>query len=97
MGRITLAEWRKEGLERFGDRWSLWKFKCVRCGHIQTGIDFKELALSPEEIERVVFFSCIGRMKKGIGCDWTLGGLLTIHSVEVIDPDGKVTPVFEFA
>lgn len=31
------------------------------------------------------------------GCDWTLGGLLTIHTLEVETDDGNVHPSFEVA
>lgn len=29
------------------------------------------------------------------GCDWTLGGIFKIHTVEVILPDGSKQPAFE--
>lgn len=29
------------------------------------------------------------------GCDWTLGGLFRLHTLEVIDADGKPQPIFE--
>jgi hypothetical protein len=28
------------------------------------------------------------------GCDWTLGGLFTIHELIVVDEDGKDNPLF---
>lgn len=31
------------------------------------------------------------------GCDWTLGGLLRIHKLEVINADGEPHPMFETA
>lgn len=31
------------------------------------------------------------------GCDWTLGGLFRIHTLEVIYPDGVARPTFELA
>jgi len=31
------------------------------------------------------------------GCDWTLGGLFRIHTLEVIDAEGKPHPMFEVA
>lgn len=31
------------------------------------------------------------------GCDWTLGGLFTIHKLEVVTPDGRHHPSFELA
>lgn len=31
------------------------------------------------------------------GCDWTLGGLFSLHKLEVTTADGKVQPSFEIA
>lgn len=31
------------------------------------------------------------------GCNWTLGGLFKIHTLEVTTPDGAVHPIFEIA
>jgi hypothetical protein len=64
------------------------------------------------EVNSVLGFSCIGRFTgkgdEGIGaknhgetwtngCNWTLGGLLQIHTSEVVFEDGGARPVFEFA
>lgn len=64
------------------------------------------------EVNKYLGFSCIGRFTnagdKGIaaknagkpwdkGCNWTLGGLLHIHELEVILPDGSKQPAFEIA
>jgi hypothetical protein len=91
MKKLTKQDWQKLGTELFGDRWSKWKFQCVKCGHIQSGEDFKALGMEPNEIQKYIGFSCIGRFNKKVGCDWTLGGLFTIHTAEV---DGQ--PIFEF-
>jgi hypothetical protein len=57
-----------------------------------------------EDAERYEGFSCIGRNTNagphrdghdGIGCDWTLGGLLTLHTLEVIAEDGTKHMRFE--
>lgn len=37
------------------------------------------------------------RRRKVRGCDWTLGGLLSIHRLEVIGDNGKAQPSFEIA
>ena len=90
----TSEEWRQQGLELFGPEKKKWRFKCVRCGHIQTPQDFIDINQDPNGL---VFFSCIGRFKKGVGCDWTLGGLFQLHKKEVIAEDGgKAIPVFLF-
>lgn len=31
------------------------------------------------------------------GCNWTLGGLLRVHQLEIIDQEGKPHPMFEVA
>lgn len=64
-----------------------------------------------ESIEGFLGFSCIGRWtnageykkkkskkasKTTIGCNWTLGGLFTIHKVEIL-MDQKLRPCFELA
>jgi hypothetical protein len=64
------------------------------------------------EANRVLGFSCIGRFTgqgdEGIaavnagkpwdkGCNWTLGGLLQTHSVELLDDAGKKFPHFDLA
>lgn len=91
--QIDVKDWVAEGEALFGKNRDDWKFKCVQCGNVQTAKDFREIGLDPE---KYVFFSCIGRWKKGVGCDWTLGGLFKIHKLEVM-VDGKPTPAFEFA
>lgn len=66
----------------------------------------------PDALLSVLGYSCIGRFTgkddEGIaakgrgekwdkGCNWTLGGLFQIHTLEVIDENGKCVPHFEFA
>jgi hypothetical protein len=92
-----LADWRDEAARLFGPKGRDWKFKCVRCGNIQSGADFIAAGMTPEEAQSRAHFSCIGRWVKGVGCDWTLGGLFTIHEVEVLTDDGDIVPVFDFA
>lgn len=75
-------------------------FICPACGTVQSGRDLMKATGKPfAEIERHLGFSCIGRFtgagpvekKRGgqRGCDWTLGGLLRIHSLEVVDGDER--------
>lgn len=80
-------------------------FVCVVCGTVQSMASLvlagaKDLA----QAERLVGFSCEGRLRGAgpwrpdhsgpttRGCDWTLGGLLSIHTLEV---DGQ--PSFQIA
>lgn len=84
-------------------------FRCVCCGTIQSGASLIRAGAGAtfEEVEKWVGFSCVGRFtgagprKKGAppgrGCDWTLGGLFTIHKLEIMTPDGKACALFELA
>lgn len=94
MVQMKIEDWKAEGARRFGKETKDWKFKCIQCGNVQSMRDFEGLVENPDEF---VFFSCLGRVKKGIGCDWTLGGLFQIHKLEVIDSEGRAHPTFEFA
>lgn len=105
--RVTLAEWQAEGKRRFGEKVRNWKFICPACLTVQSGQDFIDTGMEKERIGTVLGFSCIGRYRgapaAGLskcarnGCDWTLGGLLQIHSLEVVTESGKAVPTFEFA
>lgn len=83
--------------------------KCPICGTIQSMADLiaAGAGASEEEVEKYMGFSCVGRFKgadghqrgmpPGNGCDWTLGGLFSLHKLEVVTPDGKRHPTFEMA
>jgi len=90
---VTLDEWKKEGKELFGEDVKNWVFQCPNCKGKQTYQDFEGLTTDPQD---VFYYSCIGRFKQGVGCNWTLGGLFQIHEKEVIGEDGKPVPVMEF-
>lgn len=84
-------------------------FRCVVCGTIQSGASLIRAGVGKnfDEVEKCLGFSCVGRFtnagphKKsaapGRGCDWTLGGLFTIHKLEILTPDGKAHALFELA
>lgn len=93
MSVMSPEEWECLGKKLYGDDKSKWRFRCVKCGHVQTAQDFRDIGVDPNG---VLYFSCIGRWLKDVGCDWTLGGLLTIHEREITD-GVKSTPVFLFA
>lgn len=61
-------------------------FKCVRCGNIQSAASLFKY-MSPDKALSNVYFCCEGRFTKERGCDWTLGGLLKIHKMEVLTED----------
>ena len=97
MRELTIEDWMAEGEKLFGKDIKEWQFVCPRCKTIQSGQDLLDAGVKKEKIDSYVAFSCIGRFNKGeTGCDWTLGGLFTIHKTEIIIGDKK-RPVFEFA
>ena len=65
-----------------------------------------------DDVHGYIGYSCIGRFtgqrdagisaknrgeKWDQGCNWTLGGLLHCHELEVVLPDGSRRPTFELA
>jgi len=83
-------------------------FRCPMCGTIQsmTSLIRAGAGRTAEEVERYVGFSCVGRWtgagsprpeNQGKGCNWTLGGLLQLHRLEVVTEDGTAHPWFEVA
>lgn len=84
-------------------------FKCPVCGTLQSATDLIKAGVGStfEEVETSLAFSCVGRFtnagphKKdeppGRGCDWTLGGFLHAHTLEVVTLDGKHHAHFEVA
>jgi hypothetical protein len=81
---------------------------CPMCGTIQSGADLIAAGAGADfdAVEKYLGFSCVGRFtgaesprKKPDGepCNWTLGGLFTLHKLEVVTPDGNRHPRFELA
>lgn len=94
---LTRVDWLAEAKRLFPGKTSKdWRCTCPSCGESQSMAEFVEAGMTQEEAQSRSFFSCIGRWVKGRGCDWTLGGLFTIHSTEVLDEEGVAHPVFEF-
>ena len=81
--------------------------KCPMCGTIQNAQDLINAGAgkSFDDVEKYLGFSCVGRWTHGkspsetkgqqIGCNWTLGGLFHMHTLEVVTPDGQKHPQFE--
>jgi hypothetical protein len=96
---LTLAEWndtcRAQGVPRLHV-----SLKCCMCGTVQCMADFIAAGLDEEAAGRQLGFSCIGRhtgagahergAAPGNGCNWTLGGLFRLHTLEVITENGTV-------
>lgn len=82
--------------------------RCPMCETLQSARDLIAAGAGGdlEAVGRYLGFSCIGRftgapsprkVPDGKPCNWTLGGLLRTHTLEVITPDGKAHPHFELA
>jgi hypothetical protein len=83
--------------------------KCSMCGTVQSATDLIKAGAGKDfdDVEGFLGFSCVGRFtnagplekgaKPGKGCDWTLGGLFSLHKLEVVTEDGKHHPRFELA
>jgi len=99
MRTMTQEAWHARGTELYGENPNHWKFRCPACGHVQSmqGMLDRNPDLKPGDIEGRVYFSCEGRLTEGVGCDWSLGGLLKMHALEVFDADGVKHNIFEFA
>ena len=72
-------------------------FCCPACKTLQSAQDLIDAGAGKNvaEVEKYLAFSCIGRFTKDKGCDWTLGGLFKIHTLEIITEEGKRRPCFE--
>lgn len=97
MNTIKLDDFIAEAEKRFGTDRTKWKFICPRCKTPQSGQDLVDAGVKKECVNDYLGFSCIGRWTKDKGCDWTLGGLFKIHTLEIEDHDGKMHPYFELA
>ncbi len=106
MRRITLEEFTKEATRLYGKDRKKWKFICPICGTEQSAEDLVNAGVSKDEVNKYIGFSCIGRwLNSGpydknnpkVGCDWTLGGLFSVHKLEIIDYKGDSHPRFELA
>ena len=98
MRTIEYKDWCNRGKELYGKGVD-WKFRCPACGHIQSvrSIEKNTPTITREKIESMVHFSCEGRINKNFGCDWTLGGLLRMHELEIKMEDGAMRMAFAFA
>lgn len=91
---ITVAEFHAE-LAAQGVGHRDYAFKCVSCGTVQSMNSLVAAGVPKDKVDRYVAFSCEGRWNSERGCDWTLGGLFTIHKLEVVTEDGERHPRFE--
>lgn len=107
MQQMTLDEY-KAAVKAQGVETEHIAVKCPRCETIQSGADLiaAGAGLDFDDVERYLAFSCVGRftgagsprvVPDGKPCNWTLGGLFSLHKLEVVTPDGKTHPRFEVA
>lgn len=109
MKTYTQAEWhqrmRDQGVAELTDV----AFVCVACGTVQSMRDFVACGRTAEQAQTQIGFSCVGRWTNAgpppaqpiegntKGCNWSLGGLFSIHTVEVVLEDGNTHPAFDLA
>lgn len=106
MKTMTLAEFhaalRAQGVKSRSDL----AVVCPMCKTVQSARDFIAAGAGGdfEAVEHYLGFSCFGRFTgagspraeaDGKPCDWTLGGFLHAHTLEVVVPDGMHFPTFE--
>ena len=84
--------------------------KCPMCRTVQSRALLKREGCPDEEVEGQIGFSCVGRWngagppprkddqgpRDRPGCNWPLGGLFSVHELEV-EKDGVSHPMFEIA
>ncbi|MBL4837629.1 MAG: hypothetical protein JKY34_08620 [Kordiimonadaceae bacterium] len=92
--QVNLDAFRGRATELYGSDPKGWKFACPRCHTPQSALDWDAESIDREVIEKQIGFSCIGRQIKDKGCNWTLGGLLQLHDIEIVDGDGNTHPHF---
>ena len=107
MNTMTVAEYnaalRAQGVPRVD-----LAVKCPMCHTVQSAADLiaADAGADFEAVETYLAFSCVGRFTgagaprqqpDGQPCNWSLGGLLSLHQLEVVTPDGKQHPSFEVA
>lgn len=106
MKRITLAELHALVKAQQVPRREDIAMVCPMCRTVQTAQDLIDAGAGADfdAVEKYLGFSCVGRFTgaptprqeaDGTPCDWTLGGLFQLHELEVIAPDGSVSPLFE--
>lgn len=103
--KITHAEF-LERLEKQGVESKHYAFVCPICKTVQSPAVFDRIGVARDTIYKYVGFSCIGRFTKAgpafmqdpakqVGCDWTLGGLLQLHELEVETENGELHMHFQ--
>lgn len=99
---MTFEEWSADGLRRFGEDRSTWRFVCPACGHVAPASAWAEV----DAPDGAFGFACVGRWIEGSSqafsgepgpCTYTGGGLFQYNPIKVTFPDGDTTTFFDFA
>ncbi len=108
MRTITVEQFREELRAQGVSPHLHFAFRCPICKTIQSAQSLVSAGAGRDfgEVEGFLGFSCVGRFTgrrrhqrtdlPGLGCDWTLGGLLRVHELEIIH-EGERRPHFELA
>ena len=91
---IDFEKYVAELIEKHGDNYKDWKFKCCKCNNIASVREYIDEGVN--DPANTAITNCIGRYNKHKGCDWTTGGLFQLHKIMVLS-DGLPLPVFEIA
>lgn len=91
-GVIMFNDWVNQLKTTYGPDPKDWAFQCPGCHHVQTMGDFIALGVDGNS----AYVECIGRHKKGVGCDWAAYGFLTITKTKVVK-NAIVYDVFDIA
>lgn len=105
--KITLSEF-QERVKAQGVTKEHLAFKCPMCATVQSAQSFICAGAGEDfsAVEKYTGFSCVGRFMgagparkepDGKPCDWSLGGLLKLHKMEVEVEAGSYWPIFEIA
>jgi len=94
---VSLEDFMAQATALYGDDPAKWKFKCPRCGEVQSAEDLVAAGVDKDDVQKYMGFSCIGRFTDDKGCDWTLGGLFRLHELEIVDEEGNHHPYFDLA
>jgi len=81
---------------------------CPMCGTVQSCRDLVAAGAGADidAVRAILGFNCVGRYTGAPGprhshdgkpCNWTLGGLFKLHTLEIVTPDGLHHPIFELA
>lgn len=107
--KISLEEAHKRMREQGVSASRHYAFICPICHTVQSMASLVKAGAKPDSVESYIGFSCEGRFsgigsyhtkgrsKDTRGCDWTLGGLFRLHTLEIEYENGEIGPRFEIA